>query len=161
FHRRAGEAHAEVEALTRAGEAARGATLYVTLEPCSHHGRTPPCADAVIRAGVVRVVVPMADPNPLVSGRGLTALRSAGVEVSIGGLAADAEALNRVFLTAMRCQRPHVTLKVGMTLDGKIADVHGASRWITGEAARLRAHRMRAECDAIVAGSGTVLRDNP
>ena len=161
FHQRAGEAHAEVEALARAGETARGATLYVSLEPCSHHGRTPPCVEAVIAAGVARVVVPVTDPNPLVSGRGVAALRAAGMSVSVGDLAAEAEALNRVFMTAMRRQRPHVTLKVGMTLDGKIADVHGASRWITGEAARARAHRMRAECDAIVAGAGTVRRDNP
>jgi len=162
FHQRAGQAHAEIAALAQAGEgAARGATLYVTLEPCAHHGRTPPCVAAVIAAGVARVVAPMSDPNPLVSGRGFAALRAAGVDVRVGSAAAEAEALNRVFVTAMRHQRPHVTLKVGMTLDGKIADVRGASRWITGEAARHRAHRMRAECDAIVAGAGTVLRDNP
>jgi diaminohydroxyphosphoribosylaminopyrimidine deaminase/5-amino-6-(5-phosphoribosylamino)uracil reductase len=161
FHQRAGAPHAEVEALARAGEGARGATLYVTLEPCTHHGRTPPCAPAVIAAGVAHVVAAVADPNPLVSGRGFAALRDAGIDVTVGSLATEAAALNRVFMTAIRLRRPHVTLKVGMTLDGKIADVHGASRWITGEAARLHAHRMRADSDAIVAGAGTVLRDNP
>lgn len=161
FHARAGEAHAEVEALRAAGARARGATLYVTLEPCSHHGRTPPCARAVIEAGVARVVAPVADPNPLVSGRGFAELRGAGIDVVTGVGAADAERQNRVFLTAMRERRPHVTLKAGMTLDGKIADLHGGSRWITGERARLQAHRLRSEADAIVVGIGTVLRDDP
>jgi diaminohydroxyphosphoribosylaminopyrimidine deaminase/5-amino-6-(5-phosphoribosylamino)uracil reductase len=161
FHHRAGAPHAEVEALTAAGDRARGATLYVTLEPCVHHGRTPPCVPAVVAASVARVVIAIADPNPLVSGRGLAALQEAGLEVAVGALAGEAAALNRVFMTAVRLQRPHVTLKVGMTLDGKIADVHGSSRWITGEPARLHAHRMRAESDAIVAGVATVLRDDP
>ena len=161
FHARAGEAHAEVEALRAAGARARGATLYVTLEPCSHHGRTPPCARAVIEAGVARVVAPVADPNPLVSGRGFAELRGAGIDVVTGVGAADAERQNRVFLTAMRERRPHVTLKAVMTLDGKIADLHGGSRWITGERARLQAHRLRSEADAIVVGIGTVLRDDP
>jgi len=161
FHARAGAPHAEVEALTAAGARARGATLYVTLEPCSHHGRTPPCATAVIDAGVARVVAAVADPNPLVSGRGFAALRAAGIEVVTGAGAAAAERQNRAFLTAMRERRPHVTLKAGMTLDGKIADLHGGSRWITGEAARHRAHRLRSESDAIVVGIGTVLRDDP
>jgi len=161
FHSRAGAPHAEVEALRAAGARARGATLYVTLEPCSHHGRTPPCAKAVIEAGVARVVAAVADPNPLVSGRGFAALRAAGIEVVTGAGAAEAERQNRAFLTAMRERRPHVTLKAGMTLDGKIADLHGGSRWITGEAARHRAHRLRAESDAIVVGIDTVLRDDP
>ena len=160
-HRVAGGPHAEVIALEDAGPRARGATLYCTLEPCSHHGRTPPCATAVIEAGVARVVAAVADPNPLVSGRGFASLRAAGIEVVTGAGAAEAERQNRAFLTAMRERRPHVTLKAGMTLDGKIADLHGGSRWITGEAARHRAHRLRAESDAIVVGIDTVLRDDP
>jgi diaminohydroxyphosphoribosylaminopyrimidine deaminase/5-amino-6-(5-phosphoribosylamino)uracil reductase len=161
FHLKAGGPHAEVEALRAAGPRARGATLYVTLEPCSHQGRTAPCARAVIAAGVVRVVAAVADPNPLVAGRGFAELRAAGIDVVIGPCAADAERQNRVFLTAMREQRPHVTLKAGMTLDGRIADLHGTSRWITGEPARRHAHRLRSESDAIVVGIGTVLRDDP
>jgi diaminohydroxyphosphoribosylaminopyrimidine deaminase/5-amino-6-(5-phosphoribosylamino)uracil reductase len=161
FHARAGGPHAEVEALRAAGARARGATVYVTLEPCSHHGRTPPCASAVIEAGVGRVVAALADPNPLVSGRGFAELRAAGIDVVIGPGSTEAERQNRAFLTSMRERRPHVTLKAGMTLDGKIADRHGASRWITGELARQRAHRLRSESDAIVVGIGTVLRDDP
>ena len=161
FHARAGGPHAEIEALRAAGSRARGATLYVTLEPCSHQGRTPPCAPAVIAAGVARVVASIGDPNPQVSGTGFNALRAAGIEVVVGVGAAEAELQNRAFLTAMRERRPHVTLKAGMTLDGKIADLHGVSRWITGEAARLHAHRLRSESDAIVVGIGTVLRDDP
>jgi len=161
FHARAGGRHAEVEALRAAGARARGATLYVTLEPCSHQGRTPPCSAAVIEAGVARVVAAVSDPNPLVSGRGFAQLRAAGIAVVTGPGAVEAERQNRVFLTAMRERRPHVTLKAGMTLDGKIADLHGGSRWITGELARQRAHRLRSEADAIVVGIGTVLRDDP
>jgi diaminohydroxyphosphoribosylaminopyrimidine deaminase/5-amino-6-(5-phosphoribosylamino)uracil reductase len=161
FHRAAGQPHAEIEALATAGTAARGATLYVSLEPCVHRGRTPPCAPAVVAAGIRRVVVATTDPNPLVGGRGLVALRRAGVEVVSGVLEGEAAALNRVFLTAMRQGRPHVTLKAAATLDGKIADVHGASKWITGESARAAAHRLRSEADAIVVGIGTVLADDP
>jgi diaminohydroxyphosphoribosylaminopyrimidine deaminase/5-amino-6-(5-phosphoribosylamino)uracil reductase len=161
FHAQAGGPHAEIEALRAAGGRARGATLYVTLEPCAHHGRTPPCAPAVIEARVASVVAAIGDPNPLVAGRGLDLLRAAGIEVRVGVGAAEAERQNRVFLTAMRERRPHVMLKAGMTLDGKIADLHGASRWITGDAARHRAHRLRSESDAIVVGIGTVLRDDP
>jgi diaminohydroxyphosphoribosylaminopyrimidine deaminase/5-amino-6-(5-phosphoribosylamino)uracil reductase len=161
FHRAAGEPHAEVEALTAAGAQARGATLYVTLEPCVHHGRTPPCAPAVIAAGVRRVVIATSDPNPQVSGRGVAVLREAGIDVTTGVLEAPAAALNRVFLTAMREGRPHVTLKAAATLDGKIADLHGTSKWITGDAARLEGRRLRSEADAIVVGIGTVLADDP
>jgi diaminohydroxyphosphoribosylaminopyrimidine deaminase/5-amino-6-(5-phosphoribosylamino)uracil reductase len=161
FHARAGAPHAEVEALRAAGPRARGATLYVTLEPCNHHGRTPPCAPVVQAAGLTRVVAALADPNPFVAGGGADALRAAGVAVETGLLADEAAAQNRVFLTAMRERRPHVTLKAGMTADGKIADVHGGARWITGEAARAEAHRQRSEADAIVVGITTVLRDDP
>ena len=161
FHRAAGEPHAESEALAAAGTRARGSVLYVTLEPCAHQGRTPPCAPAVIAAGVRRVVVATEDPNPLVGGRGLASLRLAGVEVVTGVMAEPAASLNRIFLTAMREGRPHVTIKAAATLDGKIADVHGSSQWISGGAARVEAHRLRSEADAIVVGVGTVLADDP
>jgi diaminohydroxyphosphoribosylaminopyrimidine deaminase/5-amino-6-(5-phosphoribosylamino)uracil reductase len=160
-HLRAGTPHAEAEALRIAGPRARGATLYVTLEPCAHTGRTPPCAPAIVEAGISRVVAAIEDPNPLVAGRGFAILREAGISVRQGVLAADAARQNRVFLTAMTERRPHVTLKAAATLDGKIADVHGASRWITGERARERAHRLRSESDAVVVGITTVLRDDP
>ncbi|MGH7311804.1 MAG: bifunctional diaminohydroxyphosphoribosylaminopyrimidine deaminase/5-amino-6-(5-phosphoribosylamino)uracil reductase RibD [Candidatus Rokuibacteriota bacterium] len=161
FHAAAGSAHAEVEALAAAGDRARGATLYVTLEPCTHWGRTPPCAPAVVSAGVRRVVAALQDPSPMVAGRGLELLRRAGIDVTVGVLQTQAAGQNRVFLTAMRQGRPHVMLKAAMTLDGKIADIHGESRWITGEVARREAHRLRSEADAIVAGIRTVLRDDP
>lgn len=160
-HLRAGGPHAEIEALDAAGEAARGATLYVTLEPCNHHGRTPPCAPVVARAGIRRVVTALADPNPKVAGGGVALLRAAGVAVDLGVLADEAERQNQAWLTAVREGRPHVTLKAAATLDGRIADVHGASQWITGEAARARAHRLRAESDAIVVGVTTALHDDP
>lgn len=161
FHRRAGEGHAEVEALAVAGARARDATLYVTLEPCAHFGRTPPCAPRVAAAGVRRVVVAGIDPDPRVAGQGLVLLRQAGVEVTLGVLEREAERQNRAFLTSVRLGRPHVTLKAAMTLDGKIADRQGASQWITGEAARSEAHRLRSEVDAILVGVGTVLADDP
>lgn len=161
FHARAGAPHAEVEALRAAGARAHGATLYVTLEPCNHHGRTSPCVPVVQAAGVRRVVAALGDPNPFVAGGGADALRAAGVAVETGLLADEAAEQNRVFLTAMRERRPHVTLKAGMTADGKIADIHGGARWITGETARAEAHRQRAEADAIVVGVTTVLRDDP
>ncbi len=161
FHRRAGEAHAEVEALAVAGERARGATLYVTLEPCAHVGRTPPCAPRVATAGVRRVVAAVVDPDPRVAGQGVVLLRQAGVEVTVGVLQREAERQNRAFLTSVRLGRPHVTLKAAMTLDGKIADGHGVSQWITGDAARSEAHRLRSEVDAILVGVGTVLADDP
>jgi diaminohydroxyphosphoribosylaminopyrimidine deaminase/5-amino-6-(5-phosphoribosylamino)uracil reductase len=161
FHARAGGSHAEAEALRKAGADARGSTLYVTLEPCNHHGRTPPCVGAILEAGVRRVVGAVGDPNPRVRGGGMRALESAGVEVVEGCLEAEARACNRVFLTAMERSRPHVTLKCAMTLDGKIAAVDGSSRWITGEAARLEAHRLRSWSDAVMVGIGTVLADDP
>ena len=159
-HLRAGGPHAEITALAAAGDAARGATLYCTLEPCDHHGRTGPCAPAVIAAGITRVVAALTDPNPLATG-GRARLSAAGVTVEIGLLADEAERQNRAWLTAMREGRPHVTLKAAATLDGKIADVHGGSKWITGEPARLHAHRLRAESDAIVVGITTALHDDP
>jgi len=161
FHDHAGGPHAEVVALEAAGPRARGATLFVTLEPCNHVGRTPACVPAIFAAGITRVVAAAADPNPFVTGGGVVALREQGVAVVTGVLQAEAIALNRVFFTAMRARRPHVTLKAAMTADGKIADVHGAARWITGEASRAEAHRQRSEADAIVAGVTTILRDDP
>jgi diaminohydroxyphosphoribosylaminopyrimidine deaminase/5-amino-6-(5-phosphoribosylamino)uracil reductase len=160
-HLGAGGPHAEAVALEAAGEAARGAACYVSLEPCAHVGRTPPCADALVRAGVARVVAACADPHPRVDGRGFERLRAAGVAVTVGVRAAEARALNRAFLCAVREGRPHVTLKAAMTLDGKIAAADGSSRWITGEAARLEAHRLRFATDAVLVGIGTVLADDP
>ena len=160
-HERAGAPHAEVVALEAAGPRARGATLYVTLEPCNHTGRTPPCVPAIFASGVTRVVCAVCDPNPFVAGGGTAALRDRGIAVVSDVLAAEATAQNRVFFTAMRERRPHVTLKAGMTADGKIADVHGVARWITGEAARAEVHEQRREADAIVVGITTVLRDDP
>jgi diaminohydroxyphosphoribosylaminopyrimidine deaminase / 5-amino-6-(5-phosphoribosylamino)uracil reductase len=161
FHERAGGLHAEAACLADAGERARGATVYVTLEPCNHVGRTPPCVEAIIRAGVRRVVAAVRDPNPRVTGGGAAALAAAGVEVTLGCLEREARELNRVFFTAMERQRPHVTLKWAMTLDGKIGAFDRTSRWITGEVARREAHRLRSQSDAIVTGIGTVLADDP
>jgi len=156
-----GRPHAEVVALERAGEAARGATAYVTLEPCSHHGRTPPCCDALIRAGVSRVVAALRDPDARVDGRGLRRLREAGVAVEEGLMGAEAAALNAGFLARIAQGRPLVTLKIGATLDGRIATGAGESRWITGEAARREVHLLRARHDAVLVGSGTALADDP
>jgi diaminohydroxyphosphoribosylaminopyrimidine deaminase/5-amino-6-(5-phosphoribosylamino)uracil reductase len=161
FHRAAGQPHAEVEALDAAGVRSRGGTLYVTLEPCTHQGRTPPCVPRVLAAAIARVVVAVTDANPLVAGGGVAALRAAGIEVTENVMAQEACRQNRAFLHAMRAGRPHVTLKGAITLDGKIADVHGTSRWITGPEARERAHRLRAESDAIVIGVETVRLDDP
>ena len=160
-HLRAGGPHAEIVALDAAGPAARGATCYVTLEPCAHVGRTGPCADALVRAGVARVVAAVGDPHHVVDGRGLARLRAAGVDVAMGVREAEARRLNRGFFCVMTEGRPHVTLKTAMTLDGKIAAVDGVSQWITGKAARLEAHRLRFVADAIVVGIGTVLTDDP
>ena len=156
-----GRPHAETEALRRAGGAAAGATAYVTLEPCSHHGQTPPCADALIAAKVARVVAAVEDPDPRVSGRGLAALRAAGIAVEAGVLADEAAELNAGFFMRVMAGRPLVTLKAATTLDGRIATHRGESRWITGEAARHRAHGLRAQHDAIVVGVGTALADDP
>jgi len=160
-HRVAGGPHAEVIALEDAGARARGATLYCTLEPCSHTGRTGPCAPLVASAGIRRAVIAMADPNPLVAGRGLAHLRQRGVEVVVGVEAERARAQNAVFLTAMRLSRPHVTLKVALSVDGRIAAAPGMRTALTGAAANRRVHRQRAEVDAIAIGSGTLLADDP
>jgi diaminohydroxyphosphoribosylaminopyrimidine deaminase/5-amino-6-(5-phosphoribosylamino)uracil reductase len=160
WHERAGEPHAEVHALRAAGDA-QGATAYVTLEPCSHFGRTPPCADALIAAGVRRVVVAARDPDPRVNGRGLEKLRAAGLEVVTGVLEAEAVVQNEVFQTPHLRGRPWVLYKTAMTLDGKIATRTGQSRWITGEAARARVQEWRGELDAIAVGVNTVLLDDP
>src|SRR5947207_3648663 len=156
-----GRPHAETEALARAGEAARGATLYVTLEPCCHWGRTPPCADALIAAGLRRVVVALEDPDPRVAGGGLARLRAAGIGVEVGLGAAEAAEINAGFVNRVRLGRPLVTLKLATSLDGRIATASGESRWITGPAARERAHLLRATHDAILVGTDTVLADNP
>ena len=161
FHERAGGPHAEAAALEDAGARAREATLYVTLEPCNHVGRTPPCAEAIVRAGVRRVVAATRDPNPRVTGGGAAALAAASIEVEVGRLEREARELNQAFFTATALQRPHVTAKWAMTLDGKIAAHDRQSRWITGEPARREVHRLRSEADAIVTGIGTVLADDP
>jgi diaminohydroxyphosphoribosylaminopyrimidine deaminase/5-amino-6-(5-phosphoribosylamino)uracil reductase len=156
-----GRPHGETEALARAGDMAVGATAYVTLEPCSHHGKTPPCADALIGAKVARVVAAIEDPDPRVSGRGFARLRQAGIAVETGVCAEEAAEINAGFLMRVRESRPLVTLKVATTLDGRIATHGGESRWITGEPARQRAHKLRAEHDAILVGVGTALADDP
>ncbi|MHB1402657.1 MAG: bifunctional diaminohydroxyphosphoribosylaminopyrimidine deaminase/5-amino-6-(5-phosphoribosylamino)uracil reductase RibD [Thiobacillus sp.] len=161
WHERAGTPHAEVHALKAAGDAARGATVYVTLEPCSHHGRTPPCAEALVNADVGRVVAAMTDPNPLVAGGGISMLTLAGIEAEVGLLESDARALNPGFISRMTRGRPWLRLKTASTLDGKTALANGASQWITGEAARADVQKMRARACAILTGSGTVLADNP
>ena len=156
-----GGLHAEAVALELAGEAARGATVYTTLEPCSHFGRTPPCADALIDAGVRRVVAAVEDPDPHVAGAGLGRLRSAGVEVTAGVLAAEVAAELAPYLKHRRTGRPWVVLKLATTLDGRIAAPDGTSRWLTGPLARADVHRLRAESDAVVVGAGTVRADDP
>jgi diaminohydroxyphosphoribosylaminopyrimidine deaminase/5-amino-6-(5-phosphoribosylamino)uracil reductase len=161
YHRRAGEAHAEALALARAGAEARGGCLYVTLEPCCHQGRTPPCSEAVLASGVRRLVVAMADPDPRVAGQGLARLRQAGLEVIEGVGAAEARRQNSAFLHRVTKGRPEGILKWAMSLDGRTALANGASQWISGPEARAWVHRLRARCDAVIVGGGTVRADNP
>ena len=156
-----GRPHGEAEALARAGERARGATAYVSLEPCCHWGKTPPCTDALAAAGVARVVLPIEDPDPRVAGKGVARLRAAGIAVETGLCAREAAEVNAGFLSRLRRGRPLVTLKLATTLDGRIATATGESRWITGEAARARAHLLRATHDAVMVGSNTVVADDP
>lgn len=161
WHQRAGDAHAEVNALRVAGDRAAGATVFVTLEPCAHFGKTPPCAEALISAGVGRVVVAMQDPHAAVSGRGIEKMRSAGIDVDVGLMAAPAEALNRGFIRRVTRGRPFVRLKIAASIDGAIAMQNGDSQWITGAAARNDVQRLRARSGAVMTGIGTVLADDP
>jgi diaminohydroxyphosphoribosylaminopyrimidine deaminase/5-amino-6-(5-phosphoribosylamino)uracil reductase len=161
FHEGPGLPHAEIMALNHAGERARGATLYTSLEPCDHYGRTPPCTEAIVRAGIARVVSATRDPNPVVDGQGIRTLRAHGVEVREGILADEADRLNKAFAKHVRTGMPFVIWKAAASLDGKVAARDGTSRWITGEAARADVHRLRAWADAIVVGAGTALDDDP
>lgn len=161
WHKKAGTPHAEVHALNQAGQLARGADLYVTLEPCSHFGKTPPCADAVIAAGIARVFIGMIDPNPRVSGSGVSRLRAAGIEVVAGILAEECRSINLPFIKQITSGLPHVTMKSAMTLDGCTATFGGDSKWISSEASRRHVHRLRSRVDAVMTGSGTLLADDP
>jgi diaminohydroxyphosphoribosylaminopyrimidine deaminase / 5-amino-6-(5-phosphoribosylamino)uracil reductase len=161
FHPKAGEPHAEIFALRQAGAAAQGGTLYVNLEPCSHTGRTPPCAEAIVAVGLKRVVVGMVDPNPLVAGRGIDRLRQAGIEVVVGIAASDCQKLNEAFVHRILHQRPFGIFKYAMTLDGQIATSTGHSQWITSPAARQQVHQLRSTSDAVIVGGNTVRQDNP
>lgn len=161
YHQAAGKAHAEVHAINHAGTAARGGTLYVTLEPCSHYGQTPPCTEAIIRSGIARVFAAHVDPNPRVGGKGIEELEKAGIRVHVGLCEAEARCLNEIFLKYIRTNRPFVILKSAMSLDGKIATVTGESQWISSEASRLRGHEIRDTVDAILVGVNTVINDDP
>jgi len=161
YHAKLGEAHAEVIALRQAGERARGAVLYLNLEPCTHFGRTPPCVPQVMKAGVKRAVIGMKDPNPLVNGKGIEALRKSGLDVKVGVLGGQCQKLNEAFCKYILKKQPFVVLKVAVTLDGKIATRHGDSKWISGEASRRFVHRLRDQVDGVLVGIGTVLKDDP
>lgn len=161
FHPGAGHPHAEIFALREAGEKARGATVYVNLEPCNHYGRTPPCTEALIAAGVAKVVVGTIDPNPLVAGSGIDKLREAGIEVVVGVAESECRQLNEAFIYRILHRRPFGILKYAMTLDGKIATTTGHSAWVTSQVARSEVHKLRVACDAVIIGGNTVRRDNP
>ncbi len=161
FHRQYGEGHAEINALKQINHEAKNTSLYVTLEPCSHLGKTPPCADALIKAGVKKVIIAMLDPNPLVSGRGVKMLQDANIQVEVGLLKDQASELNRGFVKRMRTGMPFVTSKIAMSLDGRTAMKNGDSKWITSDAARKDVHKLRSENQAIMTGSGTIINDNP
>lgn len=161
YHQKAGEAHAEIHALSQAEELAEGATMYVTLEPCCHWGRTPPCTESLIRAKIANVFVSMKDPNPQVAGNGIRQLEEAGIHVQVGICEEESQQLNEVFIKYITTQCPFVILKSAISLDGKIATASGESQWITSEASRSKGHEVRAQVDAILVGVGTVLQDNP
>ncbi len=161
YHAKAGGPHAEAVALLKAGSEAKGATLYSTLEPCNHHGRTPPCSEAIIAAGIKRVVFASSDPNPIVNGKGVRRLRAAGIEVAPHVLRKSADAINQPFLKSMRTGLPWVTAKAGITLDGKIATERGLSKWITSDESRKVAHQLRDVVDVVIVGSSTVIADDP
>ncbi len=161
YHEKFGEAHAEINAINSANESIEGATLYVNLEPCSHYGKTPPCADEIIKQKISKVVIGSKDPDPLVNGKGIERLRTAGIEVKADVLKAECEELNKFFFKSRRQNQPYVTLKVAQTIDGKIADADGYSKWITSEESRKFVHKMRSEYDAVLIGKNTALKDNP
>ena len=161
YHARIGEAHAEIVALRQAGEEARGAVLYLNLEPCTHYGRTPPCVPQVIKAGLKRVVIGTKDPNPVVNGKGIETLRKSGLDIKVGVLEKECKRLNEGFCKYILKKEPFVILKVAATLDGKIAARNGASKWISGEASRSYVHKLRDQVDGVLVGIGTVLRDDP
>lgn len=161
YHKRAGGDHAEIAALKKAGKRAEGATIYVTLEPCAHHGKTPPCVDAVIHSGIKRAVIGTVDPNPMVAGRGIKALKHASVITAVGIMRKEADNLIRHFKKFITAKMPYVTLKMAQTLDGKIADSKGRSKWISSKESRAYVHRLRAENDAVMIGVGTFIKDNP
>lgn len=161
YHQEFGKGHAEANALAQIGGQANGATMYVTLEPCSHHGKTPPCADAIINSGATKVIIATLDPNPLVAGKGVQLLQKSGIEVEIGLLENEAKTLNRGFIKRMHTGMPFVTSKIAMSLDGKTAMASGESKWITCEASRVDVHKLRRDNQAVMTGSGTVLIDNP
>ncbi|MBP1751160.1 MAG: riboflavin biosynthesis protein RibD, partial [Deltaproteobacteria bacterium] len=161
YHKKAGSAHAEINAIEDAGPNAAGATMYINLEPCVHHGRTPPCADQVIAAGIKRVHVGMLDPNPLVNGKGVAMLRNAGIDVKVGMLENEAKRLNEAFIGSMEKRRPYITMKAAVSLDGKIATKTCDSRWISNEESRRQANILRCINDGIMVGINTVISDNP